>query len=119
MDGNATTRPQGGNCDERILQEKVIEKMEKTKKSISTNDWVEKYQDEFIQYIEENEVVLDLFHFTLDKLAIFRTRVLYNSGLSSYNKSHKKIIDAIDKELDDYVNERLCGLLNIKKSKDD
>ena len=86
-------------------------------KSISTDDWVKKYEKDFIQKHDEENTNLDLFHFTVDKLNILRIRILIKCGLSSFNKSHKKIIDKINKEFEDYVNERLSKILIIKKSK--
>jgi len=88
----------------------------KKEKSISTDDWCEKYEEEFIQKHEEEQTNLDLFHFTVDKINRFRMRLLWNSGLSTFNKSHTKIIDKINKEFEDYVNERLSEILTIKKS---
>jgi len=85
-------------------------------KSISTDDWCEKYEEEFIQKHEEEETNLDLFHFTVDKLNVLRVRILMNCGLSSWNKSHTKIIDKINKEFEDFVNDRLSEILIIKKS---
>ena len=85
--------------------------------SISTDEWCEKYEKEFIQKHENEKTNLDLFHFTLNKLDILRIRILMRSGLSNFNKSHSKIIDKINKEFEVYVNDRLQGLLNIKKSK--
>jgi hypothetical protein len=85
-------------------------------KSISTDKWCENYEEEFIQKHEEEETNLDLFHFTTNKLDILRIRILFNCGLSSFNKSHTKIIDKINKEFEDFVSERLSKMLNIKKS---
>ena len=84
--------------------------------SISTDDWCEKYEEEFIQKHEEEQTNLDLFHFTVDKLNILRIRILMNCGLSSWNKSHTKIIDKINKEFGDFVNDKLSEILTIKKS---
>lgn len=88
----------------------------RTEKAISTDDWCEKYEEEFIQKHEEEQTNLDLFHFTVDKLNTLRIRILMNCGLSSWNKSHTKIIDKINKEFEDYVNDRLSEILTIKKS---
>jgi len=85
-------------------------------KSISTDKWCEKYEKVFIQKHEEEETNLDLFHFTVNKLDILRIRVLMNCGLSTFNKSHTKTICKINKEFEDFVNERLSKMLNIKKS---
>ena len=84
--------------------------------SISTDDWCEKYEEEFIQKHEEEQTNLDLFHFTVDKLNILRVRILINCGLSSWNKSHIKIINKINKEFGDFVNDKLSEILTIKKS---
>ena len=88
----------------------------RTKKSISTDDWCEKYEEEFIQKHEEEETNLDLFHFTVNKLDMLRIRILMNCGLSSWNKSHTKIIDKINEEFADLVNDRLSEILTIRKS---
>ena len=85
-------------------------------KSISTDKWIVKYEKGFIEKCKEEEINLDLFHFTINKLDILRIRILFNCGLSSFNKSHTKIIDKINKEFEDFVNERLSKILNIKKS---
>ena len=85
-------------------------------KSISTDEWCEKYEEEFIQKHEEEQTNLDLFHFTVNKLDILRIRILMNCGLYSWNKFHTKIIDKINKEFADFVNDRLSELLTIKKS---
>lgn len=86
-------------------------------KSISTDDWIKKYEKEFIQKHDEEGTNLDLFHFTTNKLDILRIRILMNCGLSSFNKSHIKIIEKITNEFTDYVTVRLSEVLNIKKSK--
>ncbi len=85
-------------------------------KSISTDEWCEKYEKEFIQKHEEEQTNLDLFHFTVNKLDILRVRILINCGLSSWNKSHTKIINKINEEFADFVNGRLSEILTIKKS---
>lgn len=89
----------------------------RNEKSISTEKWVEKYEDEFINKHNEEGTNLDLFHFSVNKLDILRIRILMNCGLSSFNKSHTKIIEKITNEFTDYVNNRLSDILNIKKSK--
>ena len=85
-------------------------------KSISTDEWCEKYEEEFIQKNEEEQTNLDLFHFTINKLDILRIRILMNCGLSSWNKSHTKIINKINEEFGDFVNDRLSEILTIKKA---
>jgi hypothetical protein len=85
-------------------------------KSISTDEWCEKYEEEFIQKNEEEQTNLDLFHFTVNQLDILRIRILMNCGLSSWNKSHTKIINKINEEFGDFVNDRLSEILTIKKS---
>lgn len=85
-------------------------------KSISTDEWCEKYEEAFIQKHEEEQTNLDLFHFTVDKLNFLRVRILMDCGLSSWNKSHTRIIDKINKEFADFVNGRLSEILTIKKS---
>ncbi|MBN1682826.1 hypothetical protein JW865_04665 [Candidatus Bathyarchaeota archaeon] len=96
----------------------MVNKMGK-QKSINTEEWVDKYQDEFISKNLDEETNLDLFQFTLDKINIFRIRILLKSGLSNFNKSHQKIIKKINQEFEDYINVRLQNILHIKKSKGD
>ena len=88
-------------------------------KSINTEEWVNTYQDEFINKNLDEETNLDLFQFTLDKIDTFRIRILLKSGLSNFNKSHQKIIKKINQEFEDYINEKLQNMLHIKKSKGD
>lgn len=85
-------------------------------KSISTEKWCEKYEEKFIQKNKEEQTNLDLFHFTVNKLDILRIRILMNCGLSSWNKSHTKIINKINEEFEDFVIDRLSKILTIKQS---
>jgi hypothetical protein len=96
----------------------MVNKMGK-QKSINTEEWVNTYQDEFINKNLDEETNLDLFQFTLDKIDTFRIRILLKSGLSNFNKSHQKIIKKINQEFEDYINEKLQNMLHIKKSKGD
>lgn len=85
-------------------------------KSISTLDWVKKYEKEFIERNKGQE--LELFHFVVNKLDIFRFRIILNCGLSPYNKSHEKIIDRINEKFKDLVNNHLTEKLNIRRSEE-
>ena len=88
----------------------------RSEKSISTDDWIKKYERKFIQKHDKEGTGLDLFHFTVNKLDMLRLRVLICCGLSSFNKAHMKIINKINKQFEDYINIKLSKILNIKKS---
>ena len=82
--------------------------------NISLIEWEGKYKEDYIKrhFVEDEN--LELFYLVLSELNILRVRILWNSGLSSFNKSHLKFIDNIQNEFNDYIKTKVLGRFGVK-----